>query len=135
MTDQKVYYLYFCYSTGWVTLPAVAGSVTNTVLNILADADFQANYMTITVKQANVLVANWGGSVQIDDSSRGRTLFNQASAVDAFAGSGQLPYPFNPPRLFRRNSSVTISFTNNVATATEVQLVFHGNKLVPEEVA
>lgn len=126
------YMLYFVYATPWVTLPAVAGSVTVSILNILADADFQSNYMTIAVQQANVLVLAWAGSVQIDDSGRGRTLFNQAIAVDAFRGTGELPYPFKPPRLFRRNSSVSVSFTNNVATETIVQLALHGNKLLSE---
>lgn len=126
------YLLYFVYSTPWVVLPAVAGSVTVSVLNILADADFQVNYMTIAVRQANVLVVTWAGDVQIDDSGRGRTLFNIATAVDAFRGTGELPYPFKPPRLFRRNSSVSISFTNNVATVTDVQLSLHGNKLLSE---
>jgi hypothetical protein len=133
MPDQYLM-LYFCYTTGWVVCPAVAGGVTNFVLNILADAPFQANYMTISVRQANVLVANWAGSIQIDDSARGKTLFNQAAPVQAFAGTGQLPYPFNPPRVFEANSSVTISFTNNVAVVTDVALTLHGNKMIRQGV-
>lgn len=135
MTPQKLYQLYFCYGTGWVTLPAVIGGAANVVLNIDSDADFQANYLTIAVRQANLLIVNWSGDVQIADSAKGRTLFNVDSPVAAFAGNGQLPYPFNPPRLFRKNASVRITFTNSVAIATDVNLVLHGNKLVdPAEV-
>lgn len=129
---MNYYKLYFIYTTEFVNVAAAAGAVGVATLAITADADFEAKYMTVTVRQANVVVVNWGGLVQVDDSGRGRTLFSQALAIDAIRGNGQLPYPFNPPRLFRRNSTVTITFTNNVATATEVQLALHGNKLLPE---
>jgi len=127
------YLQYFCYSSPWMVLAAAAGAIANSTLSILGDANYQANYMTIAVRQANVLVANWGGEVQIDDSGVGRTLFNVATCVHAFQGSGSLPYPFNPPRLFARNSSLVITVVNNVATATDVQVVFHGNKMFKSE--
>jgi len=129
MPKEKTYLQYFCYSTGWITLAAAAGAVGTATLSILADANFMARYMTIAVKQANVLVTNWGGSLQINDSGVGRDLINIATAVQAFQGSGQLPYPFDPPRVFARNSGLVITFTNNVATETHVQLVLHGSKV------
>jgi len=127
------YLQYFCYSSPWMALAAAAAAVANSTLAILADADYQANYMTVAVRQANVLVANWAGDLQVDDSAAGRTLFNMATCVQAFQGSGSLPYPFNPPRLFARNSSLVITVVNNVATATDVQVVFHGNKVFASE--
>lgn len=127
--NEKAYKLYFVYTTGWFALPAVIGSATTNTLSISADADFQANYMTLAIRQAGVLVLNWGGSIQANDSGRGRTLFNIPLAADAIAGRSGLPYPFNPARLFRRNSSIIITAVNNVATATDVELAFHGNKL------
>jgi hypothetical protein len=126
---KRAYLLYFVYTSGWVTVPAVVGGAVTHTMSILADADFEANYMTLAMKQADVLVTNWGGDVQIDDSGRGRTLFNVPLCADAIAGRGGLPYPFNPARWFRRNSSIILTFTNNVATATYVQLAFHGNKM------
>ena len=132
-TERDIYLIYFVYATSWITVPAAAGGTVTATLNIMADADFQANYATVTVKQSDVLVANWGGSVQIDDSARGRTLFNVPLAVEHIRGYGGLPYPFSPPRWFRRNSSVLITLTNNVATATFVQIAFHGNKMFFEK--
>jgi len=126
---KKVYLLYFVYTTGWFTVDNVVGATATHTLNIIADADFQAVYMTVAVRQVNVLVANWAGDVQVEDSARGRTLFNTALAADAIAGAGGLPYPFNPPRLFRRNSSVLVTITNNITTETDVQVAFHGNKM------
>ena len=129
--DQKIYLEHFCYSSGLLVVPAAAGGVVNGVVNVAADADFQANYMTIAVTQAGLLVATWGGTILISDSATGKTFSNIAVPVQAYAGSGQLPYPFNPPRIFRGNSSVTITLTNNVVTATWAQIVFHGNKIRP----
>jgi len=129
MPNEKTYLQYFCYSTDWITLAAIVGNTGNATLSIGADANFMARYMTIAVKQANVLVTNWGGSLQINDSGVARDLFNIPTAVQAFQGSGQLPYPFDPPRVFARNSGLVVTFTNNVATATEVQLVLHGSKV------
>jgi len=123
------YLQYFCYSSAWMSLAAAAGATATATLSILADANYQANYMTIAVRQVNVLVANWAGDVQVNDSAVGRDLFNIATCVQAFQGSGSLPYPFNPSRLFAANSSLVITVVNNVATVTDVQVVFHGNKV------
>jgi len=116
-----------------MTLAAAVGAIANSTVSILADANYQANYMTVAVRQVNVLVNNWAGDLQVDDSGVGRTLFNIATCVQAFQGSGSLPYPFNPPRLFARNSSLVVTVVNNVATATDVQVVFHGNKMYSSE--
>ena len=128
-----MYLLSFAYATGPIVVPAAVGGAIAANLNILADHDFQCNYITASVIQAGVLVANWAGTIQIEDSAVGRTMFNAAIPLHSVAGSGELPYPFNPPRLFRRNSSVVITLTNNVVTATTVHIVFHGNKLLPSQ--
>jgi hypothetical protein len=132
--EEKVYLVYFVYTTGWFTVDNVVGATATQTLNIMSDADFQAVYMTVAVRQANILVVNWAGDIQIDDSARGRTLFNTPLAVDAIAGGGGLPYPFNPPRLFRGSSSVLVTITNNVATETDVHVAFHGNKMYQADV-
>jgi len=128
--EKKVYLEHFCYSTGAIVLAAIAGNVNAATINIGADADFQANYMTLTALQAGLVVVNWGGLVLINDTAVGKTFSNIAIAGDALRGTGGLPYPFNPPRLFRGNSSITITVTNSAAAvATTVEVVFHGNKI------
>lgn len=127
------YLQYFCYTSPWMTLAAAVSAPASSTISILGDANFQANYMTIAVRQVNVLVTNWAGTLQIDDTGAGRNLFSAATCIQAFQGSGSLPYPFNPPRLFVLNSSLVISLVNNVATATDVQVVFHGNKIFASE--
>jgi len=130
--EQNVMFQHFYYSSGPIAMLAIAGNVGNAVVNIAADADFQANYMTITVVQAGLVVLNWSGTIVINDSAVGRTFGNIAGAVDGFRGNGQLPYPFNPPRMFKSNTSVTITTVNSVAAvATTVEVIFHGNKIIP----
>jgi hypothetical protein len=131
---QKILLQSFIYTTDWLTLNAGIGLATPFTLSILADADFECNYVTGAVRQAGVLVGNWAGSVQVNDSARGRTIFNNPIAFDSIAGDGRQPYPFNPPRLFRANSSLVITLVTPVATATDVCLSFHGNKRFPNGV-
>lgn len=121
--------MYFCYSTGWVAMSTTAGNSVNTKIIIDASSDFQINYMTIHVRQSDLLVSSFAGDLQIEDSGRGRTFFNTPVPIDGLAGTGRLPYPFNPPRVARKNSSLTITLTTNVTTATDVNIVLHGNKL------
>jgi hypothetical protein len=128
---QAKYLLYYVFSCPPIVF-AAAGTLTANV-NIDGSADFRANYMTIGVTQANLVVVNWGGTIQIDETGKGRTLFDRPQLVDMFRGIGQLPYRFEPPRLFRRNSTVVITLVNPVATATTIQVAFHGHKLMDSE--
>lgn len=125
--------LTFIYSTGVINLAAAIGAVGNGTVLIGADADFKCNYYTAHVIQAGVLVFNWAGTVIIKDSAVGRDLSNVAIPLEAIRGTGELPYPLNPPRLFSANSSVVVTLTNSVAVATAVHICFHGNKIYPNE--
>jgi hypothetical protein len=122
----------FIYATDQISLAASATDVQTKTLGIQADAEFECNYITAHVVQGDVLVTSWAGTVQITDNATGRTLFDRDIILDAIAGSGQLPYPFNPPHVFKANSTLTIKLSNNVATATKVQICFHGNKIYPD---
>ena len=122
----------FVYTTGWVKLPITVGGTIDKSLAILADAPFICNYITGQVRQAALLVTTWAGDIQISDSGRGRTLFNSAIPFDAIAGNARQPYPFDPPRLFRMNSTLLITFTTNVTTVGDIQISFHGNKIFPD---
>jgi hypothetical protein len=120
----------FIYATEKVSLAASATDVQSVTLATQQDAPFECNYITAHVLQSDKKVTDWGGTVQITDNATGRTLFNRAIILDAIAGSGQLPYPFSPPHLLKANSTLTVTLSNNVATATVVQICLHGNKLI-----
>ena len=125
----------FVYSTGWVTMSTTAGTTVSKTISFSAGADFACNFITGHVRQANVLFANWAGTIQVQQSSSGRNLFNEAISFDAIAGNARQPYPFDPPKLFRGKTTIQVQLTNNFTTATDVQVVFHGNKLFPNEAA
>ena len=121
--------LWFFYSVPYTVIAAVALAQNTAVVNISADADFEWVYCTAVVKQAGLIVTNWSGTVMIEDNSPGRTLFNTPIPLDAIAGNGRQPYPLSPPRLLYKNSTLTLTFTNFVATETHVSVTLHGNKL------
>lgn len=118
---------YFVYTTGVTQLGANA--TVQVTIPILADAGFACHYITGGVKQASLIVLNWGGTVQVNDSGVGRTWFSQLLLFDEVTGNGRQPYVMPIPRLVARNSTLVITFVNPVATVTEVILSLHGYKL------
>lgn len=122
--------LWFLYAIPVTAIGAGVGLTGTATLNISSDANFEWVYATAIVKQVGLIVLNWGGTMMIEDNSPSRALFNTPIPVDSLAGTGRQPYPLSPPRLLHANSTLTFTFTNNVATATQVEFVCHGNKLL-----
>lgn len=120
---------FFAYSTGLTAVAAVVGATATDVISIQQDANFELQYLTYSAEQASLLVLNWAGLVQIDDSGAGRTFFDQAIPINCIAGTGAQPFVFLTPRLVQAGSSLTVTFTNRVATATTVNLILVGYKL------
>lgn len=125
---------YFEYGTPAAGIPmlAVVGAVGNVTINIMQDAPFECVYIKGLVTQVGLVVVNWGGTIQIEDSGAGRTLYNNAVPFSLVCGSAQQPYVLLVPRVFPQNSSVTITVTNNVAVATVAHVVFGGYKLLKQ---
>ena len=69
-------------------------------------------------------------SVVITDTGSGRQLMPSPIPIPSLFGTGQLPFILPNPRLFRRNSTISVQFTNldNVAIWT-VRLAFIGYKV------
>lgn len=122
---------YFVYTTEWSPLFNVAGQAHALPIRFATEADFKAYLMTIAVKQADVLVVNWGGTIQIKDEQVGRDLYSNPIPVDAVAGTGRQPYVFAPPRVFNRGTTLIVTVTTNVVTATYVSVCIHGAYLYP----
>ncbi len=123
----------FYYTTGWSDAMAAIGAAVAPAINIAADAPFKCYYYTVAVRQgvagSELLVLNWAGTVQIQDTQIGKNLFNVPAALDGIAGNGQFPYNLAPPRIYASNASAIFTFTANTATRTQVQLTMHGAKL------
>ena len=123
---------FFGYSTPQVALAAAIGAPGVGIISIQADANFELQYMMYAAEQVGLLVANFAGLVQINDSGAGRTFFDQVGGVpiNTVAGTGAQPFVMMTSRLVRANSTLTVSFTNRVATATIITLVLCGYKLL-----
>lgn len=131
--DKKYFLHYFVYSSKLVTLPIIAGNTIATNILISNDAPFAINYITATVLQADVVVANWGGLIQIEDSSPNRKIFSEPITLNAILGNGQLPYQLQPSKIQNANSTLQITYTQNVITPTKIQLHLHGHKLTEQQ--
>jgi hypothetical protein len=123
----------FYYTTGWSDALTAAGQAVNQQINIASDANFKAYYYTVAVRQgaagSEVLIANFAGDVQINDTQVGKSLFNIAAPLNAISGIGELPYNLAPPRVFASNTVIVFVTTTNVATRTQVNFTLHGAKL------
>lgn len=115
-----------------------AGAVSNAVNVIIQDdSDFEVRRLAyhFTVAEAAITNAtaptpNW--LVQMTDSGSGRNLFNAAVPVTAIAtGPGMTPRDLPWPKILRRNSTISVTFTNfDAAQATgRMYLTMFGRKL------
>lgn len=123
----------FFFTTGWSVAMAAAAATATVNILIAADAPFLCYRVSGHVRQGaagtEVTVLNFGGDVQINESQLNRNLFNLAGAMDMFVAPGAPPYDLTPPRLFAANSTIIVTFTSNVATRTQCQIILHGAKV------
>lgn len=69
-------------------------------------------------------------TVVITDTGSGRQLMPSGIPIPSLFGTGQLPFILPNPRLFMRNSTISVQFTNLDATnAYTVRLAFIGYKV------
>ena len=120
---------WFIYVSDLVSLAAAATATGTVTLEIAADAPFQVQFITLPVLQADKIVTDWGGTLTVNWTQEGRFLSNQALPIHAMALNGTAPYELKPYRLIPSNSSIVVQFNNNIATATDCRIAFHGNKV------
>ena len=114
-----------------------AGATTNTTLSISADADFYwnaASYFVVTHGSATGIEESTFQipcvTVIITDTGSSRQLMNQAIVLNTIAGDGKRPYRLTRPRLFRRTTSITFTFTSFDSTnALDIYFTLHGFKV------
>lgn len=61
--------------------------------------------------------------VQITDSGAERSLFKEPMRIDAFSGSGQIPFILPVPYLFAKNSEISATLTNFAAAGNDYENV------------
>ena len=113
----------FVYNTGSIALTS-PGTTPLPTLSIQSSLDFAATMMTIVVTQANLVVTNFGGTIQVEDASE--KWFNLPLTIASLIGSGLKAYGFPPYRRIAGTSNLIITVVNNTATATSVDVALHG---------
>ncbi len=112
-----------------------AGASANDVINIEADSNFILQKLSYI---ADIAAAAFTDStrpiplvnVQLIDTGSGRQLMQNPIPIPSMFGTGQLPFILPNPRLFMRNSTIQIAFTNFDAAITyNVRLAFIGYKV------
>lgn len=121
--------VFFIYSSGFSAAVAAAAGTTSVTVSIDSQTDFECRYITLAIRQANLIVSTFGGTLAIQFSGSGMLLQNAAIPTDALLGTGQRPYYLVPPQIFTANGTITVTLTSNVATSTDFCIAFHGNKL------
>lgn len=125
-------YEWWIYTGGWSSSLTAAGTSTTQNIQIAADARFQIQFITLSVRQTGstgTIVLTWAGLVQITYTALGRTIANQDIPAHAILLAGQQPYYLKPFREIPSNSTIQVTYTTNVATDTQCAIAFHGNKV------
>lgn len=138
---RQIELLPFFYSQQFTTLGASPSTVTLSI-PINADSHFVARYVNITpytgAANAQVVAATTAPLlIQFLDTSSGRTLFDNAQAIQNVMGGGaagnaqgSLPFVFPEPLLIKAGGSLQITLTNIGATVfTLVHVTFCGFKV------
>jgi hypothetical protein len=129
--NQKFREENYWFTTGWTAAVAAIAGTTNGQILLSGDADFKCYYISMAVRQAGLIVLTFAGDVQINEAQTGKNLSPIAIPVDALIGNGNLPYILPVPRVFSGNTTILFTFTSNVATSTQFNVVLHGTKLYP----
>ena len=134
---QRVVFDWFTYEFPLWAAIAVGATVQQQIL-IQADSDFELRRIAVhfTLAEAafvSAAVPYSNISALITDSGSGRNLMNNPVPLDMIASlPGQSPRDLTWPKIFIRNSTITVALTNFDAAATPlVRLSFQGRKIFP----
>lgn len=126
-------------TNGFIDLAAAIGAAGSATIEITQEADFVATrWLHVGVNPATGAILPYdvaGGpswSAMVRDGSTDRQMMPFPVHSSTLAGSAQRSTPFTKNRLFRRNSTITVDFTNLQAVATRVFLVLQGYKIYDE---
>lgn len=127
----------FGYVFPEVAALAAAGGTGQAQVIIQNDSDFECRRLAFSYTLADaaytsstIPMPNW--TVQLTDTGSGRNLFNNAVPLVSVANfAGGLPVDLPWPKIFGRNSTIQVNFTNfDAAVATgRVRLMMFGRKL------
>lgn len=141
LSRRRDFYVYEASTTPGTPIP-VSAQQTDTI-QIEADSNFilqklayhcQAPAGTAVAANALGLVQSQliipAVALQLVDTGSGRQLMQNPIPIPSLFGDGKLPFILPNPRLFQRNSTIQVVFTNLDATNTyTIRLAFIGYKV------
>jgi hypothetical protein len=139
--DEETYWyaIVSAAGRGFVDLAAAIGAPGVASITITQEADFiGTRFLTESVNPATgaILAPQVAGgpswTAVIRDGSTDRQLNSDPLHGSTIAGSAYRSTPWTKNRLFRRNSTMTINFTNLQAVATRVFFAVQGYKIFDE---
>jgi hypothetical protein len=132
--DEEVFWFGLKSSAGnFVDLTAAIGVTGIGTLRVSQEADFVATrVLAAAVNPVSGVPLTPSYTCKIVDGGSDREIMNQEIHVDTLAGTAQRSVPFTKNRLFRRNSDVTFTFSNQQAVATRIFMLVQGYKIFDE---
>lgn len=130
---QKAFKDMYIYGANFLAVAPTA--VATFVINISADSDFELQKLTYSADLAGAAQTDSSRTVPkcsliVLDNGSGRQMMDRAIPIPSFFGNGEKPYILPTPRLWRRNTSISLTLTNYDAAETyNVYLGFIGVKI------
>jgi len=131
---RRDFYIYGSQA-GTTAIPLAAGASANDIINIEADSDFILQKLTYEADIAGAAFIEStrpipNVTVQLIDSGSGRQLMQNPVPIPAIFGTGELPFILANPRLFAKNSTIQVAYTNfDAAAGYTIRLSFIGYKI------
>jgi hypothetical protein len=99
---------------GSAATPLAVGATIQAMLITLADSDFILTSLAIgyNLTANSDLKFNRNLTIQIQDTSTGKTFFNVPTVTSLVAGGGGFPFIFPAPRVIRPNTGLLLTAAN-----------------------
>lgn len=93
---------------------SLANGAVSVSLTTLADSDFALTWLSASVQTSvnSDMKFNRNLTLQILDTSNGKSFFSQPTVVTLVAGAGGFPFRFPAPRVIRPNVTLTLTAQN-----------------------
>jgi hypothetical protein len=124
--NQVASHLFQEVPTEQVSLAGTDGVTGTTTLLFADNENFEVHCIKGVVIQANVLVSNWAGLVEITENKQRRGWFPDPVPFACIAGDAKQPYWLAKPKLVPGKTTLQFTFTQEGTTATVVQIVLGG---------
>ena len=133
--DEETYWFPISSSDGlgFADLAAVIGDLKNATIQITQEADFVATrFLVSTVNPVTGVPIVGSFTASVRDGATDRLLMSSPVHIADLAGNANLSVPFTKNRLFRRNTTIAVSFIQLQAVATRIFFAVQGYKVYDE---